>query len=285
MSFRPVKAENFDISNVEFSEVKTMNNGGKTVYVNLGGQSVFLQAPEMEVPWDSGDFYPQDKDPKSGKYTVKVSMKDMENNPQVKEFHDKMLALDEKLKTAAVQNSVGWFKKKNMTPDAVENAYNPMIKVSTDKDTGEPDGKYPPQFSFKIVQYDGEVKCRFYQYGAGEMNVNDPSSENYRKVGIVRPFEERLTTKHEGLFKRGTRVKMILRCKGIYLISGRFGCTWQAEQLRIKLPPSFDESSLLDSDCEDDAEQSSSNLGATNFVESSDEDEGEGLTRQVSTAK
>jgi hypothetical protein len=101
MSFRPVKAENLDVSKVEFSEVKVMNNGGKTVYVNYGGQSIFLQTPEMEIPWDSGDFIPNDKDPQSGKYNIKVSLKDMENNPQVKAFHDAILAIDEKLKETA----------------------------------------------------------------------------------------------------------------------------------------------------------------------------------------
>ena len=288
MSFRPVKAENLDVSKVEFSEVKVMNNGGKTVYVNYGGQSIFLQTPEMEIPWDSGDFIPNDKDPNSGKYNIKVSLKDMENNPQVKAFHDSLLALDDKLKETAVANSVAWFKKKNMPMDSVENAYTPMIKVSTDKETGEPDGKYPPQFQFKIVQYDGEVKCKCFKYGEkAEMNVNDKSGEDYVKLGIVRPFEERMTTKHEGVFKRGTQVKMVLRCKGVYLINGRFGCTWQAEQIRIRAPPGFDDCSFLDSDCEDE-EQPAANLGAdsldtNNFVDSSDEeDEGAELTRQVS---
>jgi hypothetical protein len=287
MSFRPVKAENLDVSKVEFSEVKVMNNGGKTVYVNYGGQSIFLQTPEMEIPWDSGDFIPNDKDPQSGKYNIKVSLKDMENNPQVKAFHDAILAIDEKLKETAVANSVAWFKKKNMAMDSAENAYNPMIKVSTDRETGEPDGKYPPQFQFKIVQYDGDVKCKCYKYGEKtEMNVNDKSGEDYVKLGIVRPFEERMTTKHEGVFKRGTQVKMVLRCKGVYLISGRFGCTWQAEQIRIRAPPGFADCSFLDSDCEDE-EQPAANLGAanldtTNFVDSSDEEDGEELTRQVS---
>ena len=62
----------------------------------------------------------------------------MEDNPDIKEFHDKLQSMDELLKQKAVENSVPWFKKKTMTMDTIDSLYSPMIKVSVDAETGEP---------------------------------------------------------------------------------------------------------------------------------------------------
>ena len=275
MSFKPMKCEDFDKSNVTFSKMYTSKAGGKTLYLNYDGQGIFIQTPEMEVPFDSGDFEPSSNNPTSGKYKVRVSLKGHDSDPKMKAFYEMMTTLDEMIKGEAVKNGLGWFKKKNFSMDAAENAYNEMVKHSIDKETGEISDRYPPAFTFKIVQYDDEVKCKCHLDGEKKMmNVNDPEGEGYVNLGIVRPYDERATIKHEGVFKKGTRVKMILKCSSIYIISGRFGCTWQAEQIRIKPQQAFSDYSFLDSDEEGaEGDAKTETLGDSTAIESSDDEE------------
>jgi len=270
---RVMKANSMDMSDITFSEVKTLKNGGKTIWVNYNDHSIFLQTPELEVPFDSGNFYPNDKNESSGKYAVKVSLKGHESDTGTKEFFDAMMKMDEMLKEAGMANSVPWFKKKTMTMDAIENVYTPMIKLSTDQETGEPNGKYPPGFTFKIIQYDGKVQCKCFKHGEKTpLNTDDTDKDDHVLLGINIPFEERMSRKHEGIFKKGTKVKMVLRCKGIWITNGNYGCTWSAEQVRIKTPAGFSDYAFLDDTDEEGEEGGGETLGEGNFVDSSSED-------------
>jgi len=269
MSFKPMKPTQLNTENIRFSPVKTLAHGGKSIYVNYNESSIFLQPPELEIPFDSGNFYPQEKNPSSGKYTVKVSLKGHDSDPQFNAFYDKMMEMDGVLKQAGVDNSVAWFKKKAMTMDTIENIYTPMVKISMDRETGDPDGKYPPSFIFKVNQYDGDVKCKFFDGDKKAINVSKPDGEDYQKVGISIPYKDSMSIPHEGIFKKGSLVKGVLRCNAIWIVNGNFGCTWSAEQLRVKAPPSFDDYAFLD---DSDGEEGGEKLEG-NFVNSSDSDE------------
>ena len=46
-----------------------------------------------------------------------------------------------------IMNGVSWFKlpKAKCNPDVIASKFGPIVKVSKDKETGEPDGKWPSQ--------------------------------------------------------------------------------------------------------------------------------------------
>ena len=88
---------------------------------------------------------------------------------------------------------MSWFKK-NKSMEVLKDSYTPMMKLSKDKETGEPDGKYPPRFTFKIKQYDGEVQCKCFKHGEREpMNVSDKSKDDFVLLGIPIPYDQRLS--------------------------------------------------------------------------------------------
>ena len=282
---RVVKAKDFDLGKVTFGEVKTSSNGMKNIWMNYGDQSIFLQTPELHLPFDTGNFKPDNRG--GGKYEIYAQMTGHESDPGMMEFLAKMEEMDAMLKEAAMENSVSWFKKKTMTMDVVESVFIPMVKHSKDKETGEFNGKFPPGFKFKIKQMDGKVMCRCFK-GAervDDMNVNRPDQDDHVVLGIHIPDDEKMTKKHEGIFKKGTKVQMVLRCNGIWIINGKYGCTWSAEQIRIKSPPGFNDYAFLeDTDDEDDRGET---LDADFVDSSSDDDGGDGddeLTR-TSTKK
>ena len=60
--------------------------------------------------------------------------------------------------TKGSENSQSWFRKAKLSDETLKELYTPMVKVSTDPETGEPNGKYPDSFAFKINKRDGKFK-------------------------------------------------------------------------------------------------------------------------------
>ena len=71
--------------------------------------------------------------------------------------------------------------------------------------------------------------------------------------------------------KKNAQVKGLFKCDFVWHSPGKFGCTWSAQQLRVKIPKGFDEYAFMD-DSDDD--EVSEKLQQGNYVESdSDEEE------------
>jgi hypothetical protein len=230
---KPIKASAVDMSKVKYSKVNCLPSGAKTLYVNHGDgiSPLFVQSPELTVPFDTGTFYPDNDG--SGKYAIKVSMDNIESNPQMKEFHDMLVKMDEQILQDGISNSLAWFKKKNPNEDVIRELYTPMVKVSRDSETGEPNGKWAPSFAFKIVKRDHKVLCDVYDSDKKAITTSGEGAVDL-----------------EQMFKKGTKLKMILKCNGLWIASGKFGCTWRAEQIKIDAPAGFTGYAFEDSDDE-----------------------------------
>tara|TARA_B100001093_G_scaffold173743_1_gene166593 strand:+ start:586 stop:1497 length:912 start_codon:yes stop_codon:yes gene_type:complete len=220
---KPVKPQEVDVSKMRYSPVKSLPSGAKIIYLNHGEgiAPLFVQTPEFTVPFDNGATYFADNDG-SGKYAIKVSMDNLDSNPAMKEFHNMLTRMDDKIMNDGIANSLAWFKKKNPNADVIKELYTPMVKVSRDSETGEPNGKWADSFGFKIVKRDGKVQCDCYDSEKNILTVDGDDAVDL-----------------EGMFKKGTKVKMILKCNGLWIASGKFGCTWRAEQIRINAPVGF----------------------------------------------
>lgn len=250
-NFNPILPKDFDASKVKFSSAKTMPNGAKLFFLEYEGSPMYIQSPEMEITFDPQVF----EDGPNSKFNIKSNIN--LSNESSKVFHDKMLEFDDKLKELAKENSVEWFRKKNISNDVIESMFTNTIKIHTDPETGEPTGRYPPSFGFKIKKKDGKIECRCFNEEKSEINFNNKDAENYLEF-----------TK---CVKKGSQIKGLFKCDFVWHSPGKFGCTWSALQLRVKVPKGFDEYAFMDdSDDEDQAEK----LARDNFVESdSDEDE------------
>ena len=85
-----MKATNLDISKITLSGVKNLPSGGKMLYLNYGGgiSPIYLQSPELDLPFDP-TYYPDNEN--SGKYSVSSSLRGIDEDENVKAFHDKRL--------------------------------------------------------------------------------------------------------------------------------------------------------------------------------------------------
>jgi hypothetical protein len=256
MSFKPMKPQDVDISKIEFTQMKKLDNGANVMYLNYDSKPIYITTPELDVPFDA-QWWPDSGGDNTGKWSVKVNLRGDNSDPLINMLKE----MDQKIKEEGLKNCVSWFKKRNMSAETVDTLYTPMLKVDIDAETGEPTGKYPPGLSFKIVKRDGNVNCKVYGENKSVYNVVNESSEDF--VSIT------------DLIKKNSKVKLLLRCNGLWVANGKFGCTWRAEQMKVSRAASFDECVFDDSD-EEEVEKIDQN-----FVDSESEEETGGAVPEV----
>ncbi len=236
---KPIKPQNLKLDSISLGSMKTTPNGAKIVYLNYNGGMLFVQSPELNVSMDTGTYYPEND--KSGKYAIRTSMDAYNSDGPMKTFHDAIESMDKFLINKGIEcasewfDNLKWFKKKGSSEEKVKENYTHMVKVSLDSETGEPNGKWPPSFSFKIVKRDGKILCDCYDSDKKELVTDGDGAVDL-----------------EQMFKKGTKVKTILKCNGIWISNVGWGCTWKAEQIKIDVPMGFSGYAFDDSDDEDD---------------------------------
>jgi hypothetical protein len=205
-------AKNFDTEKLKYSELKIMKSGAKSVYINYNGNKVNLQTPVLNIPYgvnDNMQFIKKDDNRKDEerKYDVTVSFKGMDENPKIKQFHDKMKELEHKIIDDAFTNRLVWFKNNyGGNKEVIANMFTPIVKHDKDKQTGEYANKYPPTFKAKIPYNSFENKFEFdcYDMDNNETNFND----------IL-------------LNLKGGKAQFIIQLSGIWFSAGMFGCSWK----------------------------------------------------------
>ena len=85
---------------------------------------------------------------------------------------------------------------------------------------------------FKVIQRNGNFDCKFYDDSRQRINIDDSDGENYQEPSK--------------LLGKGTTVRLLLKCNGLWFSSAGFGATWKAEQIKLKIPESLDEYAFRD---------------------------------------
>ena len=236
------KPKNFNSGSLSFSEVKTNQYGGKSVYIRYNDDKFRVQTPEMNLPYGLNEDVITDDatgEVKGHKYSVNLSFKGMDQDTpegkKLQEFHRMLERVDDLVVKEGHKNALPWLRQKGASKEVIKALYNSQIKVSRDKDTQEPDGRYPDTIKSKIVFWDGVFKTEVY-------------NESRELVDLK-----------ESLVK-GTVGKALLECVGVWFAGGKFGVSWKVIQMRVKVPKSIQGYSFLsDSDDDEDDEQPMAN--------------------------
>lgn len=270
---KAIVASELDISQVKYSDVRSLDNGAKIAYVNYGDGigSIYLQTPLLTFPFDN-QYYPDSDN--SGKFQCKVSLNT--DNPEVKVFVDKLTELDNKVKSDAVKNSQSWFKKKSVSEEVIDEKYTPIIRPYKDPDSGEFTGKYPAQMAFKVTKRNNAFQCSFFDESRNKLNVDDSTNESYVDPATV--------------MSKGNSAHILLQCTGLWFSQVGFGVSWKAVQMLVSVPEKLEEfafrdvsvsenkmvkDSESDDDDEEDNDDDEENDSESNKVESSEDDSDE----------
>jgi hypothetical protein len=205
-------SKDFDISNVSFSDVKTLDNGGKLVYVSYRKAPLLLQTPQMKAPFGLSKW---DNDGKaSAKYTLDLSFQGVDGSNSLSAFQKVLETIDDRLVTDGFANQSTWFKgKKYASREIVEALYTPVMKYAKDRETGEKTDKYPPTVKLTVPFKDDAFTCDVYD-------------DKKELVDLA------------ALETKGSKVTAIIQCMGVWMAGGRYGASWKIVQMRV-LPSSM----------------------------------------------
>jgi hypothetical protein len=163
-----VKANNLNLSQVTFSDVKTDNHGRKMVYINGSNRKIMIQTPKMYAPngikrWRKKDAL----DNKDDKFELELSFYGEsgtdKNAQEIKELHEKWEEFDTLIKNKVVEKAREWLGMPKLDMTTLESVmYTPMVRVAKDKEGNEL--PYPSRIRAKIdreVDTNGNPSGRF----------------------------------------------------------------------------------------------------------------------------
>ena len=261
-----IKPKSFELSRIEFSEVKTNQYGGKVVYIRYNGGKLRIQTPKMSLPWGlNEDEVTDDKtgDAIGFKYSFNLSFRGMDKEHdetasevyqkearKLREVEEMLSTMNEGVIQQAKGNSISWLKQKKASTEVVKALYKNILLVSIDKETGEADGKWPDTIKAKLPFYEGVFKTEVYDENKEAVEV---------KKSIVKQAQ----------------VVSLLECTGIWFAGGKFGVGWKVVQTQIKYKPqdSYGYCAILD-DSDDECDEVSLN-------DDGDGEEGDGIDEGI----
>ena len=247
MASNTVLASNFNTNKISFTQVKTLDFGGKQAYCNYDGGMFVMQTPSCSLPYGMSAF------DKAGpvKYSVELSLRGYNEAGKMKPFFDAVQSLDDFMVEQGVKNSRAWFKA-DLSRDVVKAFYTPMIRFSKDKD-GNPK-PYPPTIKLSLRQkrdsQEFDIKCF------------DDKRQEYKGI----PLEE--------LLVKGAAATCLIQCTGVWFAGSKYGLSWKAVHMRMdSLPRSAGAFDFVD-----DGEEFTSKVAAPVMVEDEEEEEEEAPT-------
>lgn len=224
-----------DTSKLKYSEPKTLDNQSKTVYVNYDGDKLTIQTPLLNIPYGINDFN-QEGD-KYKKYDLNVSFAGSDANPKIKQFLDKLMEIEEKVKADAFKNRLLWLRDDyDGMKKVVDKLFFPIIKHDKDKETGKVMNRYPPTMKIKLPF---NSLTNSFTFDAYDMDNNELNFAEY--MGRL----------------KGAKARLIIQLTGIWIAGGKYGCTWKAVRGKFQFPARGNYTFVEESDDDDVAENKS----------------------------
>ena len=218
------------------------------VYVNYiendMAHRITLQTPMMNIPYGLS-IYPKENG--GNKYTVSLSFGNIENNQMYEAFSK----LDKLIFDTAKSQSVAWFgiPQKKATDDKIEDKISKLVTYSKNKDTGEPNTKYPPTFKVNIPVKNGQLDCFFFNSKKEKIDVKPEDLEN--------------------LLAKGSKAKAIIEASVMW-IGTKTSLSWKIVQMIVEEKASLTNYAFSDSD--DEEENNNEQVSASNIEEDDDDD-------------
>lgn len=204
-----VRAVDLDIGSITFSDVKTLDNGTRMIYISYKNNKFFMQLPNLVASYGLS-VWPADRPGGVDKMHLDLSLTGYDTeNSTVQSFFQKMSEFDELLVDAAMLNSKTWFRKTFQNREVAQALFTPLIKYSKDKNTGEISTKYPPVVRLQIPRNKkGEIDVEIYDTNRTRLNFDDID------------------------FKRA-QVTAIVQISSVWLINGKFGVSMKIQQMKV----------------------------------------------------
>lgn len=194
----------FDVSKLNYNDVKRLDNGGKVVYIGYNKRPLILQTCECYAPFGVQSY--SNDDGKSESYSIELSFKDMETRKTLQTLHKVLSEIDERNIEEGITHATDWgLSKKKSSKEVIEALYTTIVKVPK-----EPE-KYPSTFKIKIPYRNGNFAC-------------DVFDANQNMIDLKQVLEGQQT--------KGSKITAMIQCTGIWMAGSKFGCSWKLVQMK-----------------------------------------------------
>lgn len=204
-----------DLSKISYSELKQMGNGpARTCYINYNGGKLAIETPWLGSSFGIRQPPPEYRDEGAPpKYTIDFNLRGYRGeDPKVKELHDLLTKLQDKILNDSCAYSMDWHKKQKMSTDVAEALFTPIVKFAKDKNTGEPTDMYPPTIKAKAQCWEGEWKFQAMRKETGEIVEGDLSEHVCGRING----------------------RAIIECSSLWFAGGKFGTTWNLKMIEYE---------------------------------------------------
>ena len=199
---------------LKYSAPKQNQSGGKSVNLYNRDTNKYLQiSTPLILTWGVSDYEGNQK------YDMALQFPSDEYlSGAKKEFLEKMIAFENKIKEDAIQYSKEWFGKAKMSSEVVDALWSPMLKYPKNKETGEYDYDRSPTLRVKVPFYDGVWKCELYDTSE-KLVFPDSNSPALTPIDVI---------------QKGSNAALVIQSGGLWFANGKFGTTWRLMQAVVQ---------------------------------------------------
>jgi hypothetical protein len=244
-----IKINEFNVDKVSFKVKEDSKTKRKVVFVNHNNQSIKLQTPKMFLP--SGiKHWPADvyKESFNWKMSFGEDKENEVNNEKIKEFHGKMVALDDRIKREIQQDTKTWLGKPKASMEVIEEFYKNIVEPSKDKDGYQT--QYPDSMKVSLERetsgpdvYTGffssskkdRTRVMFFDANNNEIDVNESNCE--QQIG------------------KGTKGVAIIELVNISIVNGKVYPKWKLVQAKVYRTHTSVTEKIIDDDDDGDVVQ------------------------------
>lgn len=235
----------FDVSKLNYNDVKRLDNGGKVVYIGYNKRPLIMQTCECYAPFGVQSY--SNDDGKSESYSIELSFKDMETRKTLQTLHKVLSEIDERNIEEGISHSTDWgLSKKKSSKEVIEALYTTIVKVPK-----EPE-KYPSTFKIKIPYRNGNFAC-------------DVFDANQNMIDLRQVMDGQQT--------KGSKITAMIQCTGIWMAGSKFGCSWKLVQMKCIMQTKMTGFCLRDVPDEDNEIEEDSNVEEAIVLKKTDNSE------------
>lgn len=211
-----------NIDELTFSDPKANEHGGQAMYINVKRDGRVIKDTLIQTPWMFNPFGMTTSmvtnEGERLKYYVELSFG---NAPSayVEDFHNKMAAMDEKVRDTAKVNGIAWGLGSEVDDEYLSEFYKPIVRKYKNKEKVET-GEFPDMLRFKVPYY-----------------LNDDGTDSFGDLELYDANKNRIsfTTIDElkTAFGRSNRVRVIAKAHSIWQSGKEFGVSWQVARIQV----------------------------------------------------
>lgn len=218
MAERIIDGTKFDVNDIMYTSPKLTGPAKSVNILNKKTKTGLVLSAPLMLTWGAGQ-YVNDQGVGDNKWTVSLQFPGKEYaSPETDAFLRNMQALDERIQNDALINSKEWFGKVHKSAEVIRELYNPMLKYTKDKSTGEYDYNKPPTLRVKLSQWEEVWKFEVYDEDGWKL---------YPNTNNVSPIE---------YLKKGTNIMTLIQFAGIWFVNGKFSASWKLVQAVVQKP-------------------------------------------------